>query len=409
MRPGKVLIPASGLAALLSAALLCVASAPESVPPPPSAWGQAPALQQALAEYRAGRYEQAVALAEQLASHPVTPQPRAWVIVAAARQIQGRYPAAAEAYRRFLSTCEDPALRTYTMDQLALCEKGPQAPAPIARPSDALSPQDRQALAKVEDGLFTETSEHFTVQSRNPLLSKLIVRHGEQALQRIGQLVLRGSEYPHSVQVSVYPTRADYAAKAGKAGEFSGGRFELKVDGQGNASREIHLLQLDQAGQFDVRLIDRVLPHELCHLVVSEWFGDAHCPTFLHEGLAMLAEFDDNSARLIAAGAAIAAGRSMTLESLLAREQYPPKDLSLFYAQTCSLVWYVQQHLSQRQFADLLDHVKAGCTLSEALSRTLYWVRDDQFMAQLEQAWRDDAIAQAQVLSAVKESAALAR
>jgi len=374
------------------------------------AWDDASAapaspVQVALAELRAGRLVAAAELAGKIAADPARPRPQAWLIVAAARQRRGDLPGAAEAYRTFLAACEDPAAGDYALEQLAICRRGTATvPPPPALPSRALSPERRQLLAQVGSRLFVEVSDHFTVQTHNPHLSRLLVEQAESALKRITHVVMRGAEYPHSVELNVYPTARDYRRQGKFGTEWSGATFELSTDEAGFIRRVIHLTQLNDAGQFDIEILDRILPHELCHLVVTEWFGDTYCPLYLQEGLATQAEYNPSRMRIILAGAAMAAKKALPLRDLLATEAYDPDNVALYYAQTYSLMRYLSQRLSRRQFTDTLTHIKDGCTLDDALQRALVSPYDENFLAKLERAWQKDAVIQAQLLMILADS-----
>jgi len=400
MNRGKLSILPAGLI------VLAVGACAWSVAAGPDPTVTASPVQVALAEYRAGRWEAAARLAGTIAADPARPRPEAWLIAAAAWQKRGELASAAEAYRMYLTFCEDPAVRDYALEQLAVCEQGPAAPpTSAALPSRALSTEQRLALAQVAPRLYVEVSEHFVVQTHNAQLSRLLIEQAERALGRITRFVMRGTEYPHTVELNVYPTAKEYRRRIDRDTEWSGATFELATDEAGFIRRVIHLTQLNEAGQFDVEILDRVLSHELCHLVVTEWFGDAYCPLYLQEGLATQAEYSPSRMRVILTGAAMAADKALALRDLLATESYQQGELPLLYAQTYSLIGYLHRRMSARQFTDMLGHVKGGCTLDDAIQRALYSPDDQDFLAKLERAWRQDALIQAQLLMALTHSA----
>jgi hypothetical protein len=216
---------------------------------------------------------------------------------------------------------------------------------------------------------------------------------------------MRGGEYRNSIQVIVYSTVGEYRRKARRLGDHSSGSFDLSADASGFPRRVIHLVQLDDAGRFDVALADRVLPRELCKLVLADWFAGAHCPLYLQEGLSMLAEYGDPGPRILRIGTAIAAGKAVRLEQLTTRERCEEQALALFQDQTYSFVAYLHRQLSARQFAEALEHIRFGCTLADSLQRSLLAPYDEGLLRQLEQAWQNDALDQAQVLASLKRPA----
>ena len=211
------------------------------------------------------------------------------------------------------------------------------------------------------------------VRSRNGKLSKLVVAEAERQLDNICSSLLVSQEYAGSVEVNIWLDHAEYVAHAADAPEWSGGSYSLRVE-NGLTMRRIDLTQLDDKGNFATVMIDRVLPHELCHLVVRDFFGDAACPTYLNEGLAMLAEPEADNQRVMLAGTALAGKGRVPLAQLLVQQtkfQAGAADALVFYAESYSLLLFLHGRLSQQQFRDVLSHVKAGCPLHEALQRVL--------------------------------------
>ncbi len=371
-------------------------------PPPAPAKGidDVAAVQQALDAYSRGQLADAATLSEQVASHPVTPNGRAWIIAASAYHARGEYADAADAYRAFLGVCRSPSDREFALGKLAECRQHPaKSTAAPTVPSELLTSKQIEELSEVTDRTCIESSAHFVVESHNPKLSKLLAEQAEQALRRITKVVMRGAEYPHSVRVKVFPTVKEYRANAKNSPEWSGGSFELTVDETGFAQRAINLTQLDESGALNTDVFDRILPHELCHLVVTEWFGDAHSPLYLQEGMAMAAEYGDHSKRILLAGRDAGSGKALGLQELVATEKYDDGNVDLFYARAYSFVSYMHQRLTPKQFADTLANIKAGNPLRDALHKALYLPDSNAFMSQLEQSWQDDAIANAQYLT----------
>ena len=151
----------------------------------------------------------------------------------------------------------------------------------------------------------------------------------------------------------------------------------------------------------DVNMLDRILPHEICHLVLAERFGDAHCPLPLNEGLAMMAETTLHNDRIRLAAAALASHRKIPLRRLLAATRVQADDAAVFYAESHSLVSFLHARLTARQFRDLLANLKDGCPFGDALQRALYLPPDEDFLPRLADAWAAEAIRQGQFLKAL--------
>lgn len=364
-----------------------------------------PPLQSALEQLAADNPVQAEQLAAELvASAPSVP--RAQLVLAAARQRQGKLRQAAEDFQKALADCRDEPERRYAQAQIARCQAGAQHLPPPPPPSAWLTDEDKRDLAKVADEVFTESSEHFVVHARNSRLSKLVAQQAEDALRRICQVILPGQVYPHSVTIHVWPDQRQFQLNATNSPEWAGGSFSLSVR-DGVASRRIDLTQRTEANELAVMMLDRVLPHEMCHLVVQESFGDSPCPLFLNEGLAMMSEYRPSPERLILAGAALAGDAGIPLSDLFATGRHSLTDPAVFYAESYSLLSYLHGRLTTKQFRGFLDNVKNGCTASDALQRALLVPHDGQFVLKLAAAWQDYAILDAKFLRALQEDSAM--
>jgi len=389
-------------------ALLCIAGA--------AAWGglttaSGPAsspdlLQEALGHLYADQHAQAERKAMALATQAESPDPKAWLIVATARQRRRQPASAVRAYRLFLSYCDSTPLREFVLAQIRLCEAAAKPRPRLRAASSSLSRGRLRELGRVSKTTYTESSEHFVVRARNAEVAKLVVRQAEVSLARICQVILAGQDYPHSVEINVWADRAEYAKHATDAPEWSGGNFSFRVK-DGIVTRRIDLTQRDEEGRFDTVMLDRVLPHEMCHLVLREYFGDAGNPLFLNEGLAMMAESGTDNKRIELAGVAMAGKEKIPLAELLVRDRHDLGNPAVFYAQAFSLVSFLHARLTKDQFRDLLLHVKDGCSLADALERALYVPHKEGLLTSLATAWENYAIEQAQYLRALRGANAL--
>ncbi len=334
------------------------------------------AMQDALDRLRVGQAAQAEQAAVALAQAQSPEASRAWLVVAAARQQLHQYDSAQEAYKNFLTTCNSGSLREYAVRQIESCRQAAAKTGPLTPPSQKLDQAHRAELAKVEQEIRTESSDHFVVRSHNAKLSKLIVVEAEAALTRICKLILGGQDYPNTVEIYIWTDHQDYASHAQDAPEWSGGSYSFATK-DGLIGRRIDLMQLDDRGRFNVLMLDRVLPHEMSHLVTREYFGDAPCPLFLNEGMAMLSESVVDNSRLLLAGAALAGEKKIPLEELFLQTRQDLQDVNVFYAESYSLAGYIHSRLSPAQFKALLEAVKNGCTMDDALHRVLYMPQDN--------------------------------
>ncbi len=384
-------------AVMLAGAALCASASVMTSPD-----NTAGEMQQALQSLRTGDFAQAESIATDLASRPEQPVNRAWVIVAAARQNLRQYASAARAYHLYLASCENENTRPFVMQQIQACKSAQSPAGPRQAPSQRLTADERKQFAETAEETFTESSEHFVVKARNARLARVTADEAEIALRRICHSILGGQEYPQSVEVHVWADRQEYLAQTLDAQQWSGGSFSLQnVDG--TLIRRIDLAQRDEKGEFSTSMLDRVLPHELCHLVLKEQFGDTACPLFLNEGLAMLAEAQIDPDRIALAGATLAGKNKISLEDMFVRQKYGQTDAPAFYAESLSFTLFLQSRLGRDQFRAFLDNVKSGCTVVDALQRALYIPHSDEFLPRLAETWEQNAIADVQFVRALQE------
>lgn len=357
-------------------------------------------VQQAIDSLHGGRWElaeeQGIEVASRTDAGPDLTG-RGWLIAGAARQRRGEFTSAADAYREFLASCVSPGLRRYAMRQILECESALAGTEPPKAPGERISEQERRALARVDDTYHVESSEHFIVRARNAALARKLIGEAETALERIRRLLLGKQEYPHTVDIHVWVDRDDFLEHAADAPEWSGGAFCFSVK-DGVTTRRIDLTQLDRTGQFDMVMLDRIVPHELSHLVLREYFGDAPCPLLLDEGLAMLTEWDVDNDHVMLAGTALGGEAGIQLDELLIRRRRDISDPPIFYAMAFSFTEFLHARLTGEQFRGFFAQVKSGCSVPEALQRALYLPQREDFMCELETAWEDYAVAQAQYL-----------
>jgi len=386
---------------LLLASLIAVSGAGVMAADHGPGYNAAGRTQEALDSLAQGQNADAEELAQEVISHRQPLSGRCWLIVAAARMRTGKFAAAEDAYRSFLDNNKDGELRQYAAAQIQACQAARDANKGPVAPSKRLVAEALAELAKVDTQDKIESSLHFVVHSRNAQLSKLMVVEAEAALTRICGMLMGPNEYPNRVEIRVWTDRKEYDANAVDAPEWAGGSYSLTVK-DGLMTRRIDLTQLDKDGHFSTEMLDRILPHEMCHLVTRELFGDAPCPLFMNEGLAMLSESETDNGRVMLAGTALAGNAKLPLAELLLTQRHNLKNVDVFYAESYSLVAFLQGRLSERQFKDLLNNMKLGCSFKDALHRALYMPQDNRLLPAIIATWESHAIEQAQYLRALK-------
>lgn len=260
-----------------------------------------------------------------------------------------------------------------------------------------LSTQDLRELDALDRAVHEIATEHFIIRARNEKLLDMVATEAESALERLSGLFLAGDEYPHVVEIDIWATGEEFHANVKEAPAWSDGTFRFSVK-DGVATRRIDLFQLDENGRFRSDMLDRLLPHELCHLVVQEFFGTAACPPAINEGLAMMAEAESHEQRLLMAGTALSGEKGIGLAELLTMKAENITDPAVFYAEAFSFTEYLHARLDAKEFRSFLRELRDGCSVPVAIERALYLPHDEEFLVEMEEAWQLHAIAEAQYL-----------
>jgi hypothetical protein len=352
--------------------------------------------------YREGKLEEAANRFEyELRTNPANT--RAMLFLAITDQKLGQWEEAVKNWQAYLAT--QPPQREaafierqleYSRRQLALSgvdEDDGQFPLAVAKPpSEKLSREDFDGLAEDEAKIFTEITSHFRVQARNVRLAKLIAEEAEFALERITRQLLRQEAYPHTVDIYVWRDPTEMREQ-GIIPEWGSAGFTVTKKEGGETVRRIDLCQLTAEGKFDHDLFPRALPHELCHVVISEFFGNRDCPLWLHEGLARLAEAGEVNRHEETMVRFLREGQEIPLRELFAMKRYEPERTSLFYAESASVTKYLFARLSDAQVASFLDHIKEGQDPIRALERTLVLATVPDRAEKLQAAWKKSLLA----------------
>lgn len=138
----------------------------------------------------------------------------------------------------------------------------------------------------------------------------------------------------------------------------------------------------------DAKLLDKVLVHELTHVVMADYFCERQIPRWADEGIAVLSEPDERRVELLRwLKLEVAQGRGFSLAQLTVQSSVPQDKLlgDLFFAQSVAAVEYLLSHrkLSEPQ---VLSFVAESQTLGleGALKRHV----PDVSLAAFEQDWR---------------------
>ncbi len=324
----------------------------------------------------AGKVQEAVdLLSKEVMENPAYEAAR--VLLAEALEKVGKHDEAMTAWKNILdlSNNED-TLRKARMAVARLRRQEldkSQAVETAERPNDPflieMPPVDWDGLEKVEDSKykppilpppqnwevppFAYETQHFTVYSANERLSKVIGERAEIYLDFMNKALFGGRSWAVRFPILVYTTIDDYNKHGGPQG--SGGvtyghitgktqaivLFQLKPDfGKGGGNR-----RSGGGGGAGKELwkygIESVLPHELTHAVINEFFSSRKVPQWLHE--AMAGRFErtrDHYGEAARLSRKVVAGEFFRLRDLFNQEGYP-EGIELFYEQAAAVVLYI--------------------------------------------------------------------
>jgi hypothetical protein len=210
-----------------------------------------------------------------------------------------------------------------------------------------------------------------------PTLGHTALRVAREGLARMADLLPEPLSEP--VSIYVYPTAEELRSALRLAGrEWVGGHADpdwgvILVSANGSPTS---LLALQST-----------IPHELAHLVVYQAAGGKgnQVPVWLHEGLAVRNEPRPDPTLAIALEEAMANGTLAPLESLCAA--FPADEAGAIpaYAQSASVVRYLQNRFGNQRLKELLAAYGDGADCDGGVQRVLGLSLDE-----LEAAWLAD-------------------
>ena len=246
---------------------------------------------------------------------------------------------------------------------------------------------DVGSLAKVHGRLYTAKTNRFIVHTRNPQLAQLTAQYAEAYLSQLTTAFMRGIAWPRVSTINIYADHKEYVAQSGMPAWSNGGYqySRLSVD---RIIRRIVLIQIGMDGKFDGNLLTQVLPHELTHLVLHEYFGERQIPLALNEGLAMYMERGRAGKYESGLAEAVKAGKYIPFRTLYASMAYPKEagHVGVFYAESASATRFLVSELGRDGMGILLGELKRGQSMGAA-ARTARGERGDVLGA-LEMKWR---------------------
>jgi hypothetical protein len=226
-------------------------------------------------------------------------------------------------------------------------------------------------LQVAEDGIVVNYA------ADEPTLGHTALRLAKEGLERMADLLPAPLSEP--ISIYIYPTAEELRSALRLAGrEWVGGHADpdwgvILVSANGSPTS---LLALQST-----------IPHELAHLIVYQAAGGKHnqVPVWLHEGLAVRNEPRPDPTFGVALEEALQQGTLVPLESLCS--SFPSDEVAAVqaYAQSASVVRYLQNRFGNQQIKALLAAYGDGADCNGGVQRVL-----GLSLSQLEAAWLAD-------------------
>lgn len=192
---------------------------------------------------------------------------------------------------------------------------------------------------------FVHQTKHFTVYSTNERLSEVIGKRAEIYLDFMNNRLFGGRSWALRFPIVVYTTEDDYSQHGGPGG--SAGATMRHITGKTEAIL-IHHLKPKGARQGGGRevwkyAIESILPHELTHAVINEFFAGRPTPKWMHEAVAgRFEQTRDHYGDAARQARRAASGEFFRMRDLFDQKGYPdPERVSLFYEQSAAVVLYL--------------------------------------------------------------------
>ncbi len=213
--------------------------------------------------------------------------------------------------------------------------------------------------------------KHFIVDyldARDLETAKALLRRSERYYQKIGDRIgfTRYGDFwtwDDRTRIYLYPDQTSFVEGTGQP-----------TWSTGFSDRDPYLFESRVIATFiqEREFIDGLLPHEIGHLVLHDYIPEKLIPIWFDEGVAQLFEQEKSAqARrimraMVARGLYIPLRRLMTLDI---RDENDPRRVTLFYAQSLSIVEFLIEQYGQHAFERLCSAMRNGDDFETALKK----------------------------------------
>lgn len=231
-----------------------------------------------------------------------------------------------------------------------------------------------------EGGQFQELRRgHFVIHHMNRQYANSVSwkaeYHYKRIVNHIGVKGFRPWEGEEKCAIYLYPSQAAYVAGTG-APVWSAGQAHVNVS---------QIDSFEGAKDFE----DGTLPHEITHVLLNKFFEGKEIPLWLNEGMAQFEEETDKSTywnkRYMKER--VRAGSFFPLSALFSMKGVP-QDVSLYYAQSASVVDHLISSNIRTNFGKFLEYMKKGLDTETALQQAFQW-KYKHGIGHLDKRWQD--------------------
>ncbi|MCH7701416.1 MAG: tetratricopeptide repeat protein [Planctomycetes bacterium] len=225
---------------------------------------------------------------------------------------------------------------------------------------------------------FHYASKHFDTYATNEKLAEVVGKRCEVYLEFMSNVLFGGRAWGFRVPVLVYPTHDEYVSVGGAPASSAGVTFGNRLHGRTSKVMIYHLTEIKEEGErgrgetvMYKYAIDGILPHELTHVMINEFFGGQDTPQWLHEAVAeRMAQMRKHYLEAARLARAVVAGEHFRLRDLFEQEGYPSSRITLFYHQSAAVVTYLFEAGPEAMYtflSALAEQKNHDQALSEAL------------------------------------------
>ncbi len=228
---------------------------------------------------------------------------------------------------------------------------------------------------------------HFIVyfqEERDTPIARKILREAEKYYQRIGTTIgfTRYGDFwtwDNRARIFLFASKETFLTETGQP-EWSTGY--VNKDAVAIIGRMIVTYRQEE------NFFDGLLPHEIGHLILHEFIKDARIPSWFDEGIAQLYEAGKPEQAFRAMKPLVSRGQFIHFRDLMrwdVQQQQDPFNVTLFYAQSVTIVDFLIKRYGSDAFGRLCRNMRDGKSLEEALDKV--YPNTVPTLSDLEQKW----------------------